>query len=103
VGLDGQHAREPTRAVDLPVLKLVLRQKDRAAAIEVPAQPDATEPVSTLQGGGVEINRLGTRGDELSPSVRTGTLGRSNMGGRENQEDYAGIRVNGSILRICLG
>ena len=86
MGLDGQHAREPTRAVDLTALELVLRQKDRAAAIEVPAQPDATEPVSTLQGGGVEINRLGTRGDELSPSVRTGTLGRSNTG-RENQED----------------
>ncbi len=76
MGLDGQHAREPTRAVDLPMLKLVLCQE--APAIEVPAQPDATEPVSTLHRGG---------GDELSPSVRTGTLGRSNTGGRENQED----------------
>ena len=87
MGLDGQHAREPTRAVDLPVLKLVLRQKDRAAAIEVPAQPNATEPVSTLHGGSVEINRLGSRGEEFSPLVRTGTLGRTNTGGRENQEN----------------
>ncbi len=85
MGLDGQHAREPTRAVDLPMLKLVLCQE--APAIDVPAQPDATEPVSTLHRGGVEINRFGSRGDELSPSVRTGTLGRSNTGGRENQED----------------
>ena len=87
MALDGQYAGEPTSAVDLPVLKLVLRQEDRAAAIEVPAQPDATEPVSTLQGGSVEINRLGSRGEELGPLVRTGTLGRSNTSGRENQEN----------------